>query len=301
MKQRLNQSRNFHLLLVGAENTGKTSLVSSFLREKFVEEKSATKGADDVEVCINHCQDWTRISQLEKSNILHNQFSERCKDSVLKKITNCNTPLLLSPQPLLSPHQTSSIIHSDILFTNVPLAKSVIPTSITCRDPIKPHLQCMQGASLKVSKYNSDSLMGSLWDFAGQVIFHNSHSVFISDSGVTIITFNASIKLTDKIITREGYPSSQPPECCTIVSSIHYWLQVVNSVCLVKENVLLAGTCIDKLHPDLKEARKIASNEILPILKKELCGKPYARHIGCIGEGLKAALKQSCFFVSNKY
>ena len=72
-------------------------------------------------------------------------------------------------------------------------------------------------------------------------------------------------------------------------------------MCSVKGNVLLVGTHIDKLHPNLKEARKIASNKILPVLEEELCGKPYAKHIACIGKGLKIALEQSCFFVSNKY
>ena len=71
-------------------------------------------------------------------------------------------------------------------------------------------------------------------------------------------------------------------------------------MCSVKENVLLVGTHIDKLHPDLKEARKIASTKILPVLEVELYGKPYAQHIACISEGLTSALKQSCFFVSNK-
>ena len=138
-------------------------------------------------------------------------------------------------------------------------------------------------------------MIASLWDFAGQVVFHNSHSVFISDTGVSVVTFDASMDLTDKIIPREDSPHH--PECCTIISSIHYWLQVVNSVCSVKENVLLVGTHIDKLHPD----RKIASKRILPILEEELCEKPYAQHIAGIGEGLNVALKLSCFFVSNKY
>ena len=129
------------------------------------------------------------------------------------------------------------------------------------------------------------------------MIFHNSHSVFISDGGVSLVTFNASMELTDEITPREG--SLQPPECCTIISSIHYWLQVVNSVCSVKRNVLLIGTHIDKLHHDLKEARRIASNKILPVLENELCGKPYAKHIAGIDEGLKVALKQSCLSATN--
>ena len=86
-----------------------------------------------------------------------------------------------------------------------------------------------------------------------------------------MITFNASMELTDKITPRKVSP--QPPDCCTTISSIHCWLQVVHSVCLVKENVLLIGTHIDKLHPDLKEARKIAiAKNFYLYLKKNFAG-----------------------------
>ena len=296
MKQGLDQSINLQLLLIGAENTGKTSLISSFLEEEFVEGQSATKGVD-VDVCkvYSNCKDWIKISHSDKSNILLNQFSDLCKDNILKSMADSSA--LQSPEPSSYSHSTnkSIVTHSGVLFTQSMITS---PDSSTSGNISKSHPQHMQGASLKAAQYVSDGLVASLWDFAGQIIFHNSHSVFISESGVSLITFNASMELTDKIIPRKGSP--QLPECRTIISSIHYWLQVVNSVCSVKENVLLVGTHIDKLHPDLKEARKIASNKILPVLEVELCDKPYAQHIAYISEGLEIALEQSCFFVSNK-
>ena len=39
---------------------------------------------------------------------------------------------------------------------------------------------------------------------------------------------------------------------------------------------ILAGTHIDKLYPDIKVARKIAKEMILPQLIEELSDKPYA-------------------------
>ena len=246
MEQGLDQSMNFQLMLVGAENTGKTSLISSFLGEEFVERQSTTKA--DMEVSKVYCKDWVRISHIDKSNMLHRQFTDHCKDSVLRKM-------------------------SDSYISSPPK-----------------------------SQYQSDILIASLWDFTGQTVFLNSHSVFISESGVSVITFDASMKHIKGQIIPPGFKDfHQSYECRAIISSIHYWLQVVSSVCSVKENVLLVGTHIDKLHPDLKEARKIARNIILPVLEKELCRKPYAQHIACISEGLKIALEQSCFFVSNKY
>ena len=251
------------MFIVGAENTGKTSLIFSFLGEKFIEDQAATKGVD-VEVCKIYCKDWIKISHSDKSNILHNQFSNQCKDNVLKTLVDSSIPS--SPKPSTFKLCTkSSITHSDVLFTTVPIKESMMSLSHSGAggNSVKPH---PREVSVKAAQYSSDSQIASIWDFAGQTIFHNSHSVFISDNGVTMIIFNASKALTDNIVPRED--SSYPSECCTVISSIHYWLQVVNSVCTVKENVLLVGTHIDKFHPIVKEAREIASTNILPVLEK---------------------------------
>ena len=47
--------RELQILMVGAEYTGKSSLIASFLGEDFVEDKPATSGADS-EVCKIHCK-----------------------------------------------------------------------------------------------------------------------------------------------------------------------------------------------------------------------------------------------------
>ena len=78
MKEGVAPSRDLQLLLVGAENTGKTCLISSFLGEEFVDGQAATGGVD-VDVCKIYCKDWTRISQSEKSNALHHQFINQCR------------------------------------------------------------------------------------------------------------------------------------------------------------------------------------------------------------------------------
>ena len=288
MKLGIDKSRNFQLMLVGAENTGKTSLISSFLLQKFVDEQPPTKGVD-VEVCKVYCKDWIKISHSDMSTILHNQISDQCKDNVLKTMVDSTMPT--SPESSFYSQSTKRCSITGVLFTTAfPLAKSTIASHGSA-----PYPRHMEETSLQC---NSDSLIASLWDFAGQVIFHNSHSVFISNNGVTVITFNASMELTNNIIPREG--SHQLPECCTIISSIHYWLKVVNSVCSVEENVMLVGTHIDKLHPDLGVARKMAIEKTIPVLEKELCDKPYNQHLAGIKDGLRTALQQYCFFISNK-
>ena len=130
--------------------------------------------------------------------------------------------------------------------------------------------------------------------------------MFISESGAVTVTFNASMKLAGNFVHREGHPA--PPECSTIISSIHYQLQVVDSVCSVEgregemsplwPTVILAGTCIDLT--SIKVARTIAKEMILPALIEELADKPYAQHLAGMSEGIEDALEQFCFFLSNK-
>ena len=288
MKEGEAESRDLQVLLVGSENTGKTSLISSFLGEKFVEGQSATEGAE-VEVCKIYSKNWSRISDSDKTDLLHHQFIDQFRGSALKMIF-----------PFKSDESSAPSSHNVVESTGVVSTESVsapLTNSIGENLP-EPHPQDVVEASSNTVQYDADTLNAVVWDFPGQVIYHNSHSVFISESGVPVITFNASGDLSDEVVPREGSP--QPAECCTVVSSIHYWLQVVDSMCSVKGKVLLAGTHIDKIHPDIKKARKIAKERILPQLVKELRGKPYARCLFGYSGDLLSALQQCCYFVSNK-
>ena len=288
MKEGEAESRDLQVLLVGAENTGKTSLISSFLGEKFIEEQSATEGAE-VEVCKIYSKNWSRINDSDKTDLLHHQFIDQFRGSALKMMF-----------PFKSDESSAPSSHNVVESTGVVSTESVSapPTNSTGENLPEPHLQDVVEAYSNTVQYNADTLNAVVWDFPGQVIYHNSHSVFISESGVPVITFNASGELSDEIIPRKGSP--QPVECRTVVSSIHYWLQVVDSMCSVKGKVLLAGTHIDKIHHNIKKARKIAKERILSQLEKELCGKPYARCLFGYSGGLLSALQQCCYFVSNK-
>ena len=296
IKQGQAQSRDLQVLLVGAENTGKTCLVASFLGEEFVEGQAATEGAD-VDVCKIYCRDWKRISHIERSKYLDYQFVEQFKGVTLNSLlplksdnpavfnTSFNTPLGATPGA----------------------TSSILPNAST--DTCTFHSSEDHKVFSDLKHYNHNSLNGILWDFSGQVIAHNTHSVFISEEGVPVITFNASMDLTDAVTPREGYPI--PHECPTIMSSIHYYLQLLDSVCSVRggkddmspllPTAVLAGTHIDKLHPDIKVARKIAKDKHLSFLEAQLVGKTYAQHIAGCKKNLQTAIVKFCFFVSNKY
>jgi len=288
MREGVAQSRDLQLLLVGAENTGKTCLISSFLGEEFVEGQSATEGVD-VGVCKIYCKNWTKISHSDRADLLHHQFIDQCKTNALRK---------MMPLKLVKTKAEPCCRY---------IASESAPPP-THEYFTEPYLQDMQVFANHSQIYNLDCLNLSLWDFPGQIVFHNTHSVFISQSGVITITFNASLKPKDEIVSRGN--SSPPAGCHTNISSIHYWLQVIDSMCSVEGTevdlsplqppVILAGTHIDKLHCDIKIARKIAKEIILSQLIEELADKPYAQHLVGMGEGIEAALEKFCFFISNK-
>ncbi|XP_065895596.1 uncharacterized protein [Dysidea avara] len=301
MKQGVAESRDLQVLLVGAENTGKTCLISSFLGEDFVEGQAATE-AVEVDVCKIYCKDWTRISHSDKTNLLHHQFVDQLKEKAMDMMDTKMETLTLFTTSIKSvtltvknvdvPHRheifdqykgrvLTSLKATDNVSPSSRLAVksgSVTPTIGTVKRLSETRPQGIHDGSFSTSQYDPESLNLALWDFPGE------------------------------IVPREDSPA--PPECATIISSIHYWLQVVDSMCSVEGKkgdlsplqpaVILAGTHIDLLHPDIKIAWKIAKEMILPQLIEELSDKHYAQHLVGMDEGIEAALEQFCFFISNK-
>jgi len=252
------------ILLIGTENTGKTSLISTFLGEAFVEERLATNGAE-TQICKVYAKGWKKISAEDKTSYLYDQFIHGIKENVVTNLKSSNATK-----------------KEDLPFLSAQDIKAISSSAL---------------------HYVHDSLNIVAWDYAGQVIFHNTHSVFMSENGVPLIIFNASLELTDEIKPRPG--SSLPPECHTNISSIHYWLNTVNSMRPVNglskgPMALLVGTHIDLLDHDIKKARKLAQRKILPQLEKELRNKPFLKRLIGNEEGIMAYLQKYCFFVSNK-
>jgi len=165
------------VLLVGAENTGKTCLVASFLGEEFVEGQAATEGAD-VDVCKIYCRDWKRISNTEKTDYLHHQFVDHYRGSALKRLltTSSSKSNFVSTALLSSQYQSKAIVDNSS-YLNPPSIKS----------PSDPYRHNMLSSFPSSTQYDSDSLNVVVWDFAGQKIFHNTHSIFISEDGVPVM------------------------------------------------------------------------------------------------------------------
>ena len=96
LKQGTAFPRDLAVLLIGTENTGKTSLISTFLGEQFVENQSATDGAE-MQICKVYAKGWKRITQSDKISHLYGQFIhtiQKKTDEVLatKLQLTCGTP-----------------------------------------------------------------------------------------------------------------------------------------------------------------------------------------------------------------
>ena len=294
--------RDLAVLLIGTENTGKSSLISTFLGEKFIEKRPATDGAEQ-QICKAYAKGWKKITKEEKTAQLYGQFisaiQENAKDLQVQQALLM--PALPNPEgdspsakPVISPGTSANSFAHVASVSSLSKSEEKMP-QLNSED--------LKAISSNTIEYDVDSINVVAWDYAGQVIFQNTHSVFMSKDGVPIITFNASMNLSDEIKPREGVPI--PPECNTNISSLHHWLHTVASVHPAVDNpqgpmALLAGTHIDLLHPDIKEARKLAKKKLLPQLEKELRKKPYLKQLKGNEKSIMAYLQNYCFFVSNK-
>ena len=135
--------------------------------------------------------------------------------------------------------------------------------------------------------------------------------MFISEEVVCLIVFNAGKSLYE--VPDRRYPSDITPGKSAI-KVILYWMETIssrvsnlsankNNMSLYQPVFILVGTRIDELHTDIAEARKIAYQIIVPTLKKEIEGKPFAGHIAGSNNPhiqLFAEDSPSIFFISNK-
>ena len=287
--------RDLAVLLIGCENTGKTSLISTFLGETFIEKRPATDGVE-TQVCKAYAKGWKRITEEDKTVHLYGQFIHAIRENA-KIMRGQHTHLSPKPDNVSQSTKLGTSSSSASGFPVVPL-----PPKLSQKLP-QLNTQDLKAVTSITLQYERDSINVVAWDYAGQVIFHNTHCVFMSESGVPIITFNASMELTDEIKLREG--AHIPQECRTNISSLHYWLHTVSSMHPTVEHpqgpmALLAGTHIDLLHHDIKEARMLAKTKLLPQLEKELRKKPYLKQLIGNEKDIMAYLKKYCFFVSNK-
>ena len=294
MHNGVSNSLSFRLSVFGPENSGKSCLVDTLFDDIF-QKHEATQGAD-VHICTIYASNWQKCTQEQMAENIEIQFfhglnvsaKEQVKSSSFQASFKTKKPGILKK------------------FKAVLFRSSRTDSPQIDRAPeVKPE-EIEQAKAIKIISRNEFTAI--VWDFAGQIQYLSTHTVFVRRNNVVFIVFKASCLLSDFIKARPGdQDSASYSKPVTYFHVIHYWLQTVTSVChdaggadhmseFLPTAVLIA-THIDEIIGDLKRAKK----EIVAQLAKELEGKPYAKHLAgnLPGVGLLEALEKFCIFLSN--
>ena len=294
MRNGVSNSLSFRLSVFGPENSGKSCLVDTLFDDVF-QKHEATQGAD-VHICTIYASNWQKCTQEQMAENIETQFFHGLNVSAKEQVKS-------------SSFQASFKTKKRGIFTKF---KAVLFRSSRTDSPqidrapeVKPE-EIEQAKAVKIISQNEFTAI--VWDFAGQIEYLSTHTVFVRRNNVVFIVFKASCLLSDFIKARPGdQDSASYSKPVTYFHVIHYWLQTVTSVChdaggadhmseFLPTAVLIA-THIDEIIGDLKRAKK----EIVAQLAKELEGKPYAKHLAgnLPGVGLLEALEKFCIFLSN--
>ena len=273
------------LLLFGPEYVGKTCVAATLVGDPF-QECTATQGAD-IQIC--NASDWKKLTKEEVSQRLKNEYLSNltiCADSKDITATASVNAEKEAPQP----------------------SDEIKPVSNT--DPL-PKVEAEDVEAFKSAKAKGvtkvikmrGGIDVTILDFAGQVQYHNTHSVFIRKENIIMVVFNASQPLSKIVKIRSSTTQKNP---MTNSENIHFWMKTVHSIChepggttdkaSLLPVIILVATHLDLLGDSTEERKE----EIIHTLAKELKGKPYARHLAGHGEGLLNALRKYCIFLSNK-
>ena len=289
------------LLLFGAENVGKTCVTATLVGELF-QEKSATKGAD---ISICNAADWKKITNKEVLQRLQieylsnlaicaetNTTSVKANMSAKKEPKSISTNLKQVAPPRLAEKEKQGRGNS--------AAKSPLP-QVAAEEMAAFRAVKDKGVTKMFEMRNGINV--TMLDFAGQVQYHNTHSIFVRKDNVIMIVFNASQPLSTNVKVRSSTLQNDP---MTYSQNIHFWMKTVHSICHEPGDatdkasllpvIILVATHLDLLGASAEEAKE----QIIHTLEEELKGKPYARHLAGHGEGLLNALRKYCIFLSNK-
>ena len=289
------------MLLFGAEYVGKTCLVSTLVGDPYQEE-IATEGAD---MSILNTSNWTKITTDQVSDRLQQKFLRDLKESAkshTKVATGKKMPeaTMHYPEELLPGKSTAkpTFFRKALNFISTRTKASPTPKFYLDVSEVK---NAIKAPSTDLG--DEDGIDVSILDFAGQIMYHSTHSVFIRKDNIIMVVFNASQPLSSNVKVRSSTLRSDP---MTNSENVHFWMKTIHSICHCPGDEddkadLLPVILLVATHLDLfGDAADQAKEDIIQQLAQELKGKPYAHHLAGHHEGLVQALRKYCIFISNK-
>ena len=316
-------SRTFKITFVGPEGSGKSSTIRTLLGKKFNPNESSTIGAvlgiramiswftghkttenvQTFELQSSHSIDWKEASVENMQQILDKEYNkEMCSKLVSTSSPEHESELSMPKwQPTkailnLTENEESSSEESSDDFEE--LGNVGKETDIAEEDSEQYSQVKNVVFGEKVDELGSHACIS---DFAGQLTFFSFQLFFLKKRDTVIITFNASFKLTAKIIPRERYDYAKKKRLAagmmTTIENIEFWLQSISAH--AGTNEIPAG-CISRRSPTAilcaTHAEKLSTAKIVEITNfifDHLAGKPYADH-------LPTDRTKAIIFISNK-
>ena len=285
LKNGVANSSSVTIYVLGQGSVGKSCLVTSLLGGKF-EERIATQGAD-VDVCKIFASKWSRVEKSKMPKRLKRMYHSKLK---------------VTAQITISAEQKQPVL-------NAPDKQELLDSLPELPEAVKADLEQAKTAVL----IDEDGINAVIWDFAGQSVYYGLHSMFLKENNVAMIVFDASQPLQGSAKGRgshkDPYTQKSINPTTTGCESVCYWLQSIHSICRKDGKPLSAiSKCVPTVilvatHIDLigdSEAVEMKKREIIDQLFLALKGKPFARHLAGIMNGLREALEKNCFFISNK-
>ena len=299
-------SPDLRVAMMGTEGSGKTCLGDTLTGQDFKKDTRPTEGADEMEVVVQSTIDWNIMTKEEMIDNLQQQVLQEVDHSATKPAPKDSTSLSAKPTPVASagPSHLTKAKHDLPPIPSLPMLKlpggdkmyvltieefKQLPSILEKYDPLRRYV--------------------NIWDYAGQQVFQHTHGLFVSEEVVCLIVFDAS-KLLDEVPERR-YEGDKSPARSTL-DTITYWMDLIS--CRVSKKstsdgdlseflptFILVGTKIDLLSSDIDEAEKMALQKLVPVLKKKIAGKPFAKHIAGSKKGrLFTPGSPSIFFLSNR-
>ena len=287
------------LLLFGAENVGKTCVTATLVGDPF-QENSATKGAD---ISICNAADWKKVTK--------DEVHQRLQIEYFSNLAICAESNTTSAKASISAEKESELISTKQVAPPHLAEKEKQGRSNSAAKLPLPQVAAEEVGAVRAAKEKGvtkvfkmrNGINVTILDFAGQVQYHNTHSIFVRKDNVIMIVFNASQPLSINVKVRS---STLQNDSMTYSQNIHFWMKTVHSICHEPGDatdkasllpvIILVATHLDLLGALAEETKE----QIIQTLAKELQGKPYARHLAGHGEGLLNALRKYCIFLSNK-
>ena len=312
LKEGKSKSCSVRILLVGAENAGKTCLIESLLGEDF-KSHGATQGAD-INVCRIFTTNWSRLKNDQVLERLQNEFFSRLKASVERRLSGeVENPDGDEPVSSTPEHEEEAFPISAVDDESIQPCSSASLTLHSINEEELPSLSDADVRGVEQSvPVSEDEINAVIWDVSGQTVYHGLLSPFLTEDNVTVIVFDASQDLNSVPQSRSDDEFTE----CSIspkmkgCDTICYWFNSIYSCCHKKGTKSALSRCLPTVflvatHIDLigdGKAVEQKKKEIIGLLAKAFKGKPFATLLAgnCGDDGIEEALKKYCFFVSNK-